>query len=48
MKNHIRLSHKGKRVEINVIDSSDITAAIEELKSIQEGFEKELSSKGEG
>ena len=48
MKNHIRLSHKGKRVEINVIDSSDIRAAIEELKSIQEGFEKELSSKGEG
>tara|TARA_B100000579_G_scaffold432403_1_gene449163 strand:+ start:444 stop:1730 length:1287 start_codon:yes stop_codon:yes gene_type:complete len=47
MKNHIRLSHKGKRVEINVIDSSDIRAAIEELKSIQESFEKELCSKEE-
>ncbi len=45
MKDHIRLSHKGKRIEINVIDSSDIRAAIEELKSIQEGFEKELREK---
>ena len=38
------LSHSGKRVEINVIDSSDIRAAIEELKNIQEKFEKEYSS----
>ena len=38
----IRLSHKGKRVEINVTDSSDIRAAIEELKSIQEAYEKQL------
>ena len=38
----IRLSHKGKRVEINVTDSSDIRAAIEELKSIQQAYEKQL------
>ena len=37
------LSHSGERVEINVIDSSDIRAAIEELKNIQEKFEKEYS-----
>ena len=37
------LSHSGKRVEINVLDSSDIRAAIEELKNIQEKFEAELS-----
>ena len=34
-----KLYHKGKRVEINVIDSSDIRAAIEELKRIQKEFE---------
>ena len=39
----IKLSHKGKRVEINVTDSSDIRAAIEELKSIQEAYEKQLA-----
>ena len=39
----IRLSHKGKRVEINVTDSSDIRAAIEELKSIQQAYEKQLN-----
>ena len=38
------LSHSGKRIEINVIDSSDIRAAIEELKNIQEKFENEYSS----
>jgi class 3 adenylate cyclase len=38
------LSHSGKRVEINVIDSSDIRAAIEELKNIQVKFENEYSS----
>ena len=38
------LSHSGERIEINVIDSSDIRAAIEELKNIQEKFEKEYSS----
>ena len=37
------LSHSGERIEINVIDSSDIRAAIEELKNIQEKFEKEYS-----
>ncbi len=37
------LSHSGQRIEINVIDSSDIRAAIEELKNIQEKFEKEYS-----
>ena len=37
------LSHSGERIEINVIDSSDIRAAIEELKNIQEKFEKEFS-----
>ena len=38
------LSHSGKRVEINVIDSSDIRAAIKELKNIQEKFEEEYST----
>ncbi len=38
------LSHSGKRVEINVIDSTDIRAAIEELKNIQEKFEEEYST----
>ena len=33
------LTHVGKRVEVNVLDSSNIHAAIEELKLIQEGFE---------
>ncbi len=42
VKDRIRLSHKGKRVEINVTDSSDIRAAIEELKLIQEAYEKQL------
>ena len=37
------LSHSGERIEINVTDSSDIRAAIEELKNIQEKFEKEYS-----
>jgi class 3 adenylate cyclase len=36
------LSRVGERVEVNVIDSSDIRAAIEELRQIQEDFEKEL------
>ncbi|MFT4959014.1 MAG: adenylate cyclase [Paracoccaceae bacterium] len=35
-----KLSHMGKRVEVNVIDSSDIRAAIEELHQIQLNFEK--------
>ena len=37
-----QLSRVGKRVEVNVIDSSDIRAAIEELRQIQEDFEKQL------
>ena len=37
-----RLSHIGERVEVNVIDSSDIHAAIAELRRIQEEFERNL------
>ena len=37
-----RLSRVGKHVEVNVIDSSDIRALIEELRQIQEDFEKQL------
>ena len=44
-KNHLklrrRLTHVGQRVEVNVFDSSDIKAAIEELRDIQNRFEKE-------
>jgi hypothetical protein len=32
----------GERVEVNVLDSSDIRAAIEELRRIQQAFEQEL------
>ncbi len=39
------LSRTGKRVEVNVIDSSDIRAAIEELRWIQEEFEKQFKDK---
>ncbi len=39
-----RLSHVGERVEVNVIDSSDIRAAISELRRIQEEFEKRFNS----
>ncbi|MBT5264892.1 MAG: adenylate/guanylate cyclase domain-containing protein [Rhodospirillaceae bacterium] len=37
-------SHTGKRVEVNVIDSSDIRAAIEELRRIQENFEQQFEA----
>ncbi len=37
-----RLSRVGERVEVNVIDSSDIPAAIEELRQIQEDFAKQF------
>ena len=37
-----RLSRVGERVEVNVIDSSDIPAAIEELGRIQEDFAKQF------
>ena len=36
-----RLTHVGQRVEVNVFDSSNIKAAIEELRDIQNRFEKE-------
>jgi class 3 adenylate cyclase len=39
-----RLSHTGERVEVNVIDSSDIRAAIEELRRIQEEFEQRFAA----
>jgi len=38
-----QLSRVGKRVEVNVIDSSDIRAAIAELRQIQEDFEKQFN-----
>ena len=38
----LQLSRVGKRVEVNVLDSSDIRAAIEELRHIQEDFEKQF------
>jgi len=37
-------SHKGKHVEINIFDTSDIKAAIEELKTVQNDFNKKLDS----
>ncbi|HIA57562.1 MAG TPA: adenylate/guanylate cyclase domain-containing protein, partial [Candidatus Lambdaproteobacteria bacterium] len=37
------LTHVGERVEVSVIDSSNIRAAIEELKRIQEKFESDYS-----
>jgi hypothetical protein len=37
------LSHIGKHVEVNVIDSSDIRAAISELRNIQIEFEQQLA-----
>ncbi len=37
-----QLSHVGAHVEVNVIDSTDIRAAIEELRQIQESFERQL------
>jgi class 3 adenylate cyclase len=38
-----QLSRVGERVEVNVIDSSDIRAAIAELRQIQEDFEKQFN-----
>jgi adenylate cyclase len=38
-----QLTRVGERVEVNVIDSSDIRAAIEELRQIQEDFEKQFN-----
>jgi len=38
-----KLSHTGEHVEVNVIDSTDIRAAIEELRLIQQEFEDRYS-----
>ena len=38
-----QLTRIGERVEVNVIDSSDIRAAIEELRQIQQEFEKQFN-----
>jgi adenylate cyclase len=37
-----QLSRVGEHVEVNVIDSSNIRAAIAELRGIQEDFEKQF------
>ncbi|MBT3213828.1 MAG: adenylate/guanylate cyclase domain-containing protein [Deltaproteobacteria bacterium] len=37
------LTHIGERVEVSVLDSSNIQAAIEELKRIQESFERDYA-----
>ena len=37
-----KLSHTGQRVEINVLDSSDIHAAMKELRQIQEYLEEQF------
>jgi adenylate cyclase len=39
----LRLSRTGKHIEVNVIDSSDIRAAIEELRRIQLDFEEQFN-----
>jgi len=45
---HVDLRHHlsiiGKRVEVNILDSSDIKAAILELKNIEDQFEKEIEN----
>ncbi|MBL4768777.1 MAG: hypothetical protein JKY94_13895 [Rhodobacteraceae bacterium] len=38
-----KFSHMGERVEVNVFDSSDIRAAIEELRQIQVNFENRFA-----
>jgi len=40
-----RLSRIGEHVEVNVIDSSDIRAAIEELRRIQVEFEEQFGER---
>ena len=42
-----KLIHVGERVEVNVFDSSDIRKAIEELRRIQQDFEREYAEKNE-
>lgn len=39
-----QLSHTGQRVEVNIIDSSDIRSAIEELREIQARFQTQLDN----
>ena len=43
-----QLSHVGDHVEVNIIDSSDIRGAIEELREIQIKFEEQLKGQGAG
>ena len=40
-----KLTHVGERVEVNVFDSSDIRMAIEELRRIQQDFEREYTER---
>lgn len=40
-----KLSRVGKHVEVNVIDSSDIRAVIEELRRIQDEFEQQMENR---
>jgi adenylate cyclase len=40
--NRRQLSRSGQHVEVNVIDSSNIRAAIEELRKIQIEFQNQL------
>lgn len=42
-----QLSHTGQRVEVNIIDSSDIRSAIEELREIQARFQTQLDDAGD-
>jgi adenylate cyclase len=42
-----QLSHTGQRVEVNIIDSSDIRRAIEELREIQAQFQTQLDNSGD-
>ena len=37
-------SHRGKHVDVNIFDTSNIKAAIEELKEIQSEFDKQIKS----
>jgi adenylate cyclase len=42
-----QLSHTGQRVEVNIIDSSDIRSAIEELREIEARFQTQLDDTGD-
>jgi hypothetical protein len=44
-KNRQKFSHRGTHVDINVFDTSDIHAAIEELKRVKTEFETLLKKK---